>query len=132
MINCNPETVSTDFDISDRLYFESLTLEDVLEVVRIEKPKGVILQFGGQTPLKLASELDMLGVPILGTSSKSIDLAEDREKFDIAMKKIGLETPRAEIAHTVEEAFGRFRRAAVLSRSGSSRYQTFRGPRRCR
>ena len=81
MINCNPETVSTDFDISDRLYFESLTLEDVLEVVRIEKPRGVILQFGGQTPLKLASELDMLGVPILGTSSKSIDLAEDRENF---------------------------------------------------
>ena len=94
MINCNPETVSTDFDISDRLYFESLTLEDVLEVVRIEKPRGVILQFGGQTPLKLASELDMLGVPILGTSSKSIDLAEDREKFLQFLTQLGLVQPK--------------------------------------
>ena len=94
MINCNPETVSTDFDISDRLYFESLTLEDVLEVVRIEKPKGVILQFGGQTPLKLASSLDTLGVPILGTSSKSIDLAEDREKFLQFLTQLGLVQPK--------------------------------------
>ncbi|MEC8148326.1 MAG: carbamoyl-phosphate synthase large subunit [Pseudomonadota bacterium] len=94
MINCNPETVSTDFDISDRLYFESLTLEDVLEVVRVEKPKGVILQFGGQTPLKLAADLDVLGVPILGTSSDSIDLAEDREKFLQFLTRLGLVQPR--------------------------------------
>ncbi|OUU75046.1 MAG: carbamoyl phosphate synthase large subunit [Methylococcaceae bacterium TMED69] len=94
MVNCNPETVSTDFDISDRLYFESLTLEDVLEVVRVEKPKGVILQFGGQTPLKLASQLDSLGVPILGTSSQSIDLAEDREKFLQFLTQLGLVQPK--------------------------------------
>src|SRR3990167_5755196 len=78
MVNCNPETVSTDYDISDRLYFESLTLEDVLEIVHLEKPFGVIVQFGGQTPLKLSKELERAGVPILGTSSDAIDRAEDR------------------------------------------------------
>ena len=81
MVNCNPETVSTDYDTSDRLYFEPLTLEDVLEIVRIEKPYGVIVQFGGQTPLKLAQDLEAAGVPIVGTSPDSIDLAEDRERF---------------------------------------------------
>ena len=81
MVNCNPETVSTDYDISDRLYFESLTLEDVLEIVDIEKPKGVIVQYGGQTPLKLARELARAGVPIIGTSPDAIDCAEDRERF---------------------------------------------------
>jgi carbamoyl-phosphate synthase large subunit len=81
MVNCNPETVSTDYDTSDRLYFEPLTLEDVLEIVRVEKPYGVIVQFGGQTPLKLAQDLEEAGVPIVGTSPDSIDLAEDRERF---------------------------------------------------
>ena len=81
MVNCNPETVSTDYDTSDRLYFEPLTLEDVLEIVDLEKPKGVIVQFGGQTPLKLARALEDAGVPIIGTSPDSIDLAEDRERF---------------------------------------------------
>ena len=81
MVNCNPETVSTDYDTSDRLYFEPLTLEDVLEIVELEKPKGVIVQYGGQTPLKLAQALEANGVPIIGTSPDSIDLAEDRERF---------------------------------------------------
>ena len=81
MVNCNPETVSTDYDTSDRLYFEPLTLEDVLEIVELEKPKGVIVQYGGQTPLKLARALEANGVPIIGTSPDSIDLAEDRERF---------------------------------------------------
>src|SRR5205085_5909397 len=81
MVNCNPETVSTDYDTSDRLYFEPLTLEDVLEVVAREKPQGVIVQYGGQTPLKLARPLEANGVPIIGTSPDSIDLAEDRERF---------------------------------------------------
>ena len=81
MVNCNPETVSTDYDTSDRLFFEPLTLEDVLEIVEMEKPKGVIVQYGGQTPLKLAQALEANGVPIIGTSPDSIDLAEDRERF---------------------------------------------------
>ena len=81
MVNCNPETVSTDYDTSDRLYFEPLTLEDVLEIVDKEKPWGVIVQFGGQTPLKLARDLAAAGVPIIGTSADSIDVAEDRERF---------------------------------------------------
>ena len=84
MVNCNPETVSTDYDTSDRLYFEPLTLEDVLEIVAKEKPKGVIVQFGGQTPLKLARALEAAGAPIIGTSPDSIDLAEDRERFQAA------------------------------------------------
>nr|MBA2491973.1 carbamoyl-phosphate synthase large subunit [Gammaproteobacteria bacterium] len=93
MVNCNPETVSTDYDTSDRLYFESLTLEDVLEIVRVEKPKGVIVQYGGQTPLKLARDLEAAGVPIIGTSPDSIDLAEDRERFQGMINKLKLRQP---------------------------------------
>ena len=93
MINCNPETVSTDYDTSDRLYFESLTLEDVLEIVAVERPYGVIVQFGGQTPLNLARDLERHGVPIIGTSPDSIDLAEDRERFQRFLRDIGLKQP---------------------------------------
>ena len=93
MINCNPETVSTDYDTSDRLYFEPLTLEDVLEIVAVEEPVGVIVQFGGQTPLKLARALEQAGVPIIGTSPDSIDLAEDRERFQGFLNDIGLQQP---------------------------------------
>ena len=93
MVNCNPETVSTDYDTSDRLYFESITLEDVLEIVRIEKPKGVIVQYGGQTPLKLARELEANGVPIIGTSPDAIDRAEDRSRFQTAVRRLGLKQP---------------------------------------
>jgi len=94
MVNCNPETVSTDFDVSDRLYFESLTLEDVLEIVDIERPKGLIVQYGGQTPLKLAKELARAGVPIIGTSPDAIDCAEDRERFQQLITELGLRQPR--------------------------------------
>jgi len=104
MINCNPETVSTDFDTSDRLYFEPLTLEDVLEVINIEKPKGVIVQYGGQTPLKLARALEAAGVPIIGTSPDSIDLAEDRERFQQLIERLGLKQPPNRTARSVEEA----------------------------
>lgn len=93
MVNCNPETVSTDYDTSDRLYFEPITLEDVLEIVRIEKPKGVIVQYGGQTPLKLARALEANGVPIMGTSPDAIDRAEDRERFQHAVDRLGLKQP---------------------------------------
>jgi carbamoyl-phosphate synthase large subunit len=93
MINCNPETVSTDYDTSDRLYFEPLTAEDVLEIIDLEKPKGVIVQFGGQTPLKLAEELEQCGAPIIGTSPDAIDLAEDRERFQQLVDKLGLRQP---------------------------------------
>src|SRR3546814_17852987 len=93
MINCTPESVSTDYDTSDRLFFEPVTLEDVLEIVRLEKPKGVIVQYGGQTPLKLARALEAAGVPIIGTSPDSIDLAEDRERFPHMIEKIGLRQP---------------------------------------
>ena len=88
MVNCNPETVSTDYDISDRLYFEPVTLEDVLEIVRVEKPVGVIVQFGGQTPLKLAKKLEQEGVPIIGTSPTDIDRAEDRKLFQEVVNKL--------------------------------------------
>ena len=91
MVNCNPETVSTDYDTSDRLYFEPLTLEDVLEIVHVEKPYGVIVQFGGQTPLKLARDLEANGVPIIGTSPDSIDIAEDRERFQKLLEQAGAE-----------------------------------------
>ncbi len=104
MINCNPETVSTDYDTSDRLYFEPLTLEDVLEIVAIEKPKGVIVQYGGQTPLKLARALEAAGVPVIGTSPDSIDLAEDRERFQKMIEKLGLLQPPNRTARTPEEA----------------------------
>ena len=104
MVNCNPETVSTDYDTSDRLYFEPLTLEDVLEIVDLEKPKGVIVQYGGQTPLKLAEELEAAGTPIIGTSPDSIDLAEDRERFQQMLEKLGLKQPPNRTARNVEEA----------------------------
>jgi carbamoyl-phosphate synthase large subunit len=104
MINCNPETVSTDYDTSDRLYFEPLTLEDVLEIVHKEKPKGVIVQYGGQTPLKLARDLEAAGVPIIGTSPDSIDLAEDRERFQALVEELGLRQPPNRTARTEEEA----------------------------
>jgi len=104
MVNCNPETVSTDFDTSDRLYFESLTLEDVLEIVNIEKPEGVIVQYGGQTPLKLARALEAAGVPIIGTSPDSIDLAEDRERFQKLLERLDLRQPPNATARSVEQA----------------------------
>ncbi|MCW9047308.1 MAG: carbamoyl-phosphate synthase large subunit, partial [Gammaproteobacteria bacterium] len=107
MINCNPETVSTDFDTSDRLYFEPLTLEDVLEVLELEKPKGVIVQYGGQTPLKLARDLEAAGVPIIGTTPDRIDLAEDRERFQQLIQKLGQKQPPNRLARSAEEAVGR-------------------------
>jgi carbamoyl-phosphate synthase large subunit len=104
MVNCNPETVSTDYDTSDRLYFEPLTLEDVLEIVDLEKPRGVIVQFGGQTPLKLARDLESNGVPIIGTSPDMIDCAEDRERFKQMLNALGLLQPANRTARTAEEA----------------------------
>ena len=104
MINCNPETVSTDYDTSDRLYFEPVTLEDVLEIIELEKPKGVIVQYGGQTPLKLARALEANGVPIIGTSPDSIDLAEDRERFQQMIDKLGLKQPPNRTARNPEQA----------------------------
>ena len=104
MINCNPETVSTDFDISDRLYFEPLTLEDVLSIVNIEKPDGVIVQYGGQTPLKLARNLEKEGVKIIGTSPEAIDTAEDREKFKELVQKLDLKQPSNATASSLNQA----------------------------
>ena len=108
MINCNPETVSTDYDTSDRLYFEPLTAEDVIEIIRKEQSRGevlgVIVQFGGQTPLKLAHALQEAKIPILGTSPDAIDLAEDRERFQVLLQKLGLKQPANGLARTVEEA----------------------------
>ena len=104
MVNCNPETVSTDYDTSDRLYFEPLTLEDVLEIVAVEKPFGVIVQYGGQTPLKLARDLEANGVPIIGTSPDSIDAAEDRERFQQLLYQLGLLQPPNATARTETEA----------------------------
>ena len=104
MVNCNPETVSTDYDTSDRLYFDPLTLEDVLEICRIEKPEGVIVQFGGQTPLKLARDLEAAGVPIIGTTPDSIDLAEDRERFQELVTELELLQPPNATARSAEEA----------------------------
>ncbi len=104
MVNCNPETVSTDYDTSDRLYFEPLTLEDVLEIVDKEKPLGVIVQYGGQTPLKLARDLEANGVPIIGTSPDSIDIAEDRERFQKLLQRLGLRQPPNRTARTEEDA----------------------------
>ena len=103
MINCNPETVSTDYDTSDRLYFESITLEDVLEIVQLEKPKGVIVQYGGQTPLKLARGLEAAGVPIIGTSPDAIDKAEDRERFQKMIEKLGLRQPPNATVRSLED-----------------------------
>jgi carbamoyl-phosphate synthase large subunit len=104
MINCNPETVSTDYDTSDRLYFEPLTLEDVLEIVHIEKPEGVIVQYGGQTPLKLARDLEANGVPIIGTSPDSIDIAEDRERFQKLLTRLKLKQPPNRTARSAQKA----------------------------
>src|SRR5690606_23126126 len=107
MVNSNPETVSTDFDISDKLYFEPLTPEHVLNIARKEKPLGIIVQFGGQTPLKLAKALERAGLKVLGTSTDSIDLAEDRERFEAMvrdLRPLGLEQPPAATARTREEA----------------------------
>ncbi len=104
MVNCNPETVSTDYDTSDRLYFEPVTLEDVLEIVRIEKPKGVIVQYGGQTPLKLARALEAAGVPVIGTSPDAIDRAEDRERFQHAVDRLKLKQPANATVTAIEQA----------------------------
>jgi carbamoyl-phosphate synthase large subunit len=104
MVNCNPETVSTDYDTSDRLYFEPVTLEDVLEIVYLEKPEGVIVQYGGQTPLKLARALEKAGVPIIGTSPDAIDRAEDRERFQKMLNELGLKQPPNRTARAPEEA----------------------------
>ncbi len=104
MVNCNPETVSTDYDTSDRLYFEPVTLEDVLEIVALEKPVGVIVQYGGQTPLKLARDLEKAGVPIIGTTPDAIDMAEDRERFQKMLQELGLKQPPNRTARTPDEA----------------------------
>ena len=104
MVNCNPETVSTDYNISDRLYFEPLTFEDVVEVVQLEKPKGVIVQFGGQTPLNLVKRLEEAGVPVIGTSPDAIDRAEDRERFQQLIEKLGLKQPPNSTVRSVEES----------------------------
>jgi carbamoyl-phosphate synthase large subunit len=104
MVNCNPETVSTDYDTSDRLYFEPVTLEDVLEIVALEKPVGVIVQYGGQTPLKLARDLEKAGVPIIGTTPDAIDMAEDRERFQKMLQQLGLKQPPNRTARTEQEA----------------------------
>lgn len=106
MVNCNPETVSTDYDISGRLYFDPVTLEDVLEIVALEKPKGVIVQYGGQTPLKLAEGLELAGVPIIGTSPDAIDLSEDRERFQQMIMKLGLKQPPNRTTTNVEDSAG--------------------------
>jgi carbamoyl-phosphate synthase large subunit len=110
MVNCNPETVSTDYDTSDRLYFEPLTLEDVLAVVEVEKPLGVVVQFGGQTPLKLAAGLAAAGVPLLGTSVEAIDLAEDRARFGALLRRLGYQAPPFATAGSVEEALAQAER----------------------
>jgi carbamoyl-phosphate synthase large subunit len=112
MVNCNPETVSTDYDTSDRLYFEPLTFEDVLNIIENEKPKGVVVQFGGQTPLKIAERLSAVGVPILGTSQDAIDLAEDRERFGEVLRKLNLKAPPFGTVRNAEEAL------AVAERTG--------------
>ncbi len=105
MVNCNPETVSTDYDISDRLYFEPLTMEHVSEIIHVEKPWGVVVQYGGLTPLKLARPLESAGVRVLGTSPDSIDLAEDRERFKVLLGQLGLRQPSSATVYTAEEAF---------------------------
>ncbi|MBF0178943.1 MAG: carbamoyl-phosphate synthase large subunit [Magnetococcales bacterium] len=104
MVNCNPETVSTDYDTSDRLYFEPLTLEDVLAIVDTEQPEGIIVQFGGQTPLKLAKPLEAAGAPIIGTSPEAIDVAEDRERFQVLLRQLDLKQPENGLARSPEEA----------------------------
>lgn len=125
IVNCNPETVSTDYDTSDKLYFEPLTLEDVLSIYKKEKPLGVIAQFGGQTPLNLAAELEKNGVKILGTSPSVIDLAEDRDLFRAMMDKLGIPMPEAGMATTVDEAL-EIAKKNRLSGYGSSFLCTWR------
>src|SRR6185503_4683470 len=107
MVNCNPETVSTDYDTSDRLYFEPLTLEDVLGVIEVERPEGVIVTFGGQTPLKLAAGLHDAGVPLLGTSVEAIDLAESRGRFGPLLDRLGLRAPPYATANSAQDALAR-------------------------
>ena len=104
MVNCNPETVSTDYDTSDKLYFEPLTVEDVLSIYEKEQPEGVIVQFGGQTPLNIAGELAAAGVTILGTSPDTIDLAEDRDRFRHIMRELGIPQPESGMAGNIDEA----------------------------
>ena len=104
MVNCNPETVSTDYDTSDKLYFEPLTVEDVLSIYEKEKPEGVVVQFGGQTPLNIATELEEMGVKIMGTSPETIDLAEDRDRFRLIMRKLGIPQPESGMASNMKEA----------------------------
>jgi carbamoyl-phosphate synthase large subunit len=104
MVNCNPETVSTDYDTSDKLYFEPLTVEDVLSIYEKEKPEGVVVQFGGQTPLNIATELEKMGVKIMGTSPETIDLAEDRDRFRLIMRKLGIPQSESGMASTMDEA----------------------------
>ena len=113
MVNCNPETVSTDYDISDRLYFEPLTFEDVMAIAERERPVGVIVQFGGQTPLKLAVPLERAGVPILGTSPDAIDRAEDRERFNVLVEKLGLKQPRGVLTRGLDAGGSRRRRKSA-------------------
>src|SRR5258705_4579762 len=121
MVNCNPETVSTDYDTSDRLYFEPLTLEDVLAIVEREKPQGVIVQFGGQTPLNLALELKRNGVPIVGTAPESIDLAEDRRRFGRLLDELKIPQPRNGTALVPEEG-ARVARGIRYPQVGRPRY----------
>src|SRR3989441_7043882 len=104
MVNCNPETVSTDYDTSDKLYFEPLTLEDTLALVRREEPDGVVVQFGGQTPLRLAVPLERAGVPIIGTAPDSIDRADDRERFEEVLAKLDLRRPPNRVARSAAGA----------------------------
>ena len=104
MVNCNPETVSTDYDVSNRLYFEPITAEKILDIIDIEKPEGVIIQFGGQTPLKLADVLSEKGVNILGTNVDAIDRSEDRERFQELIQKLGLKQPANATVKNIEEA----------------------------
>ena len=118
MVNCNPETVSTDYDTSDRLYFEPLTLEDVLGIVAVEQPEGVIVQFGGQTPLRLAAGLEAAGVPMLGTSPEAIDLAEDRGRFGAVLERLGLKAPPYALAQGAQAAWRPRRRSATRCSSG--------------
>ena len=109
MVNCNPETVSTDYDTSDKLYFEPLTVEDVLSIYEKERPEGVIVQFGGQTPLNIAAELAAAGVKILGTSPETIDLAEDRERFSQIMRRMAIPQPESGLARTADACPGHCR-----------------------
>ena len=138
MVNCNPETVSTDFDTSDRLYFEPLTLEDVLEIVRTENPWGVIVHYGGQTPLKLANALVANGVNIIGTSADSIDAAEDRERFQKVLNDLGLRQPPNRIAHTKKKPSLRPKKSVIrwlsvlLTYSAAAPCRLFTLPKSCK